>query len=589
MTHPVAIRGSRRLWVQIDSPENVQIAVRGKPVHVRTSGPASGSSRRRVGTARRAQASTARGDRRLGLGARARRPQRPQRPVSSPRRCCASASTRRASPSSATSPPISQAALAEGLVLRPALRLGRPRPDPRRPHDRAAGRGGRRRAARRSGAARRRSRSSRAGSRSASGGRTPTSRTASRKQATLPDGALWVGLVGTAPAVVLEAGGCVAVALPGPPRELQELWPRVLETEPLRRAARAGAAARSARVLRFYGVSESAVAQSLAAAGGDGDGVDVTICARDFEMHVDLFAHPGAEQRARALADALVADSSAYLFSREEVGTAELVLDLLRERGLSLATAESCTGGLVAGRLTDVPGLERRLPRRDRRVRRTGSSTALLGVDASLLAAHGAVSAEVAAAMARGARERARRRRRRLGHGRRRARGRDGGEAGRARLPARVGADGRARPAVRASRATARRSAAAPRSRRCTSCGDSSRSRDRHVTRRPLAWVGMSVFASSARCSSPTRRSRRLAAWQREHLQPGTAGGRVVPAENLHITLVFLGSRPAGRGAGDRSASCAARPTPPSRPTFELRRYRETPRRRDARARRRPA
>ena len=109
-------------------------------------------------------------------------------------------------------------------------------------------------------------------------------------------------------------------------------------------------------MLRFYGVSESAVAQSLAAAGGDGDGVDVTICARDFELHVDLFAHPGAEQRAQALADALVADSEPYLFSREEVGTAELVLGLLRERGLSLATAESCTGGLVAGRLTDVPG-----------------------------------------------------------------------------------------------------------------------------------------------------------------------------------------------------------------------------------------
>ena len=109
-------------------------------------------------------------------------------------------------------------------------------------------------------------------------------------------------------------------------------------------------------MLRFYGVSESAVAQSLAAAGGDGDGVDVTICARDFELHVDLFAHPGAEPRAQALADALAADSEPYLFSRDEVGTAELVLGLLRERGLSLATAESCTGGLVAGRLTDVPG-----------------------------------------------------------------------------------------------------------------------------------------------------------------------------------------------------------------------------------------
>jgi nicotinamide-nucleotide amidase len=224
------------------------------------------------------------------------------------------------------------------------------------------------------------------------------------KQATLPDGALWIGLVGTAPAVVLEARGCVAVALPGPPRELQALWPRVLETEPLRRLLeRSQPPARS--VLRFYGVSESAVAQSLAAAGGEGDGVDVTICARDFELHVDLFAHPGGEERARAIADALVADSEAYLFSREEVGTAELVLRLLRERGLSLGTAESCTGGLVAGRLTDVPGssdvFRGAIVAYDDEVKQSQ-----LGVEASLLAEHGAVSSEVAAAMARGARER---------------------------------------------------------------------------------------------------------------------------------------------------------------------------------------
>jgi nicotinamide-nucleotide amidase len=131
----------------------------------------------------------------------------------------------------------------------------------------------------------------------------------------------------------------------------------------------------------------------------------VTICARDFELHVDLFADPGAEQRAQAIADALVADSEPYLFSREEVGTPELVLGLLRERGLSLATAESCTGGLVAGRLTDIPGssdvFRGAIVAYDDEIKQ-----GLLGVDPSLLASHGAVSAEVAAAMARGARER---------------------------------------------------------------------------------------------------------------------------------------------------------------------------------------
>ena len=82
-----------------------------------------------------------------------------------------------------------------------------------------------------------------------------------RKQAALPEGAEWVGLVGTAPAVVLDTGACVAVALPGPPRELQELWPRVLETQPLL-ALRERAQAPGRRVLRLFGVSESAVAQT---------------------------------------------------------------------------------------------------------------------------------------------------------------------------------------------------------------------------------------------------------------------------------------------------------------------------------------
>ena len=225
-----------------------------------------------------------------------------------------------------------------------------------------------------------------------------------RKQATLPAGAQWVGLVGTAPAVVLPLEGTVAVALPGPPRELQELWPRVLETPPLR-ALRERAHAPARRVVRFFGVSESALAQALAEAGGDGDGVEVTICARDFELYVDLFVQPGAEARADAIERGLVEPNERFLFSRDERSTAELVLDLLRERGLTLGTAESCTGGLVAGRLTDVPGSSDVF--RGAIVAYANEvKTEQLGVPATLLAAHGAVSEEAAAAMARGARER---------------------------------------------------------------------------------------------------------------------------------------------------------------------------------------
>jgi nicotinamide-nucleotide amidase len=225
-----------------------------------------------------------------------------------------------------------------------------------------------------------------------------------RKQATLPDGALSVGLAGTAPGLVLEHGSGVVVVLPGPPNELRRLWPLALETEPLRRLlARARAPER--RVLRFFGASESAVAKALADAGGDGDGVEATICARDFEIHVDLFVDPGADARAGELERRLRAPLERHLFARDERPVEELVLDLCRARGWTLATAESCTGGLVAARLTDVPGASEAF---------LGSVVAYsdgmkrlhLAVSDDLLVRYGAVSAEAAQAMAQGARER---------------------------------------------------------------------------------------------------------------------------------------------------------------------------------------
>jgi nicotinamide-nucleotide amidase len=225
-----------------------------------------------------------------------------------------------------------------------------------------------------------------------------------RKQATLPEGALSLGLAGTAPGIVLDTGECVIVVLPGPPRELQRLWPRALATEPVARVV-ARAPARAHRVLRFFGTPESAVAQALARAGGDGDGVDVTICAREFEIHVDLFVEPGAEARGERIAGGLRADLGQHLFGEDERSVAEIVLDLCRSRGLTLATAESCTGGMVAARLTAIAGASDAF---------LGSVVAYangvkesgLGVPASLLAEHGAVSAEAAAAMADGVRSR---------------------------------------------------------------------------------------------------------------------------------------------------------------------------------------
>jgi nicotinamide-nucleotide amidase len=224
-----------------------------------------------------------------------------------------------------------------------------------------------------------------------------------RKQATLPDGAVSLGLAGTAPGLVLETeGGCAVVVLPGPPRELRRLWPRALETEAVRRVvARAPALGR--RVLRFFGTPESAVAKALAEAGGDGDGVEATICAREFEIHVDLVVEPGADKRADELADALRGSLGRQLFSEDERAIAEIVLDLCRANGLTLATAESCTGGLVSARLTAVPGASAVFKGGVVSYANDVKERAL-GVPAEVLERHGAVSAEAAKAMAEGAR-----------------------------------------------------------------------------------------------------------------------------------------------------------------------------------------
>src|SRR5439155_9747130 len=160
------------------------------------------------------------------------------------------------------------------------------------------------------------------------------------KQATIPEGALSLGLAGTAPGLVLEAGECVVVVLPGPPGELRRLWAEAVAAPAVRRVLDR-AQPPELRLLRFFGASESAVAKALADAGGDGDGVEATICARDFEIHVDLVVEPGAETRAHELSARLVAPLERFLFSRDERPVEELVLDLCREHGLTLATAES--------------------------------------------------------------------------------------------------------------------------------------------------------------------------------------------------------------------------------------------------------
>ena len=214
-----------------------------------------------------------------------------------------------------------------------------------------------------------------------------------RKQATRPAGSRAAGMAGTAPALVVPTRRAAVVVLPGPPRELQRLWPPALEHEAVKRVLERATPAER-RVLRFFGASESELARALE--DQHGSGVDVTICARDFEIAVELFGD------GEPVAAVLRERSGRHLFAEDERTIAEIVLADLRSRGWTLATAESCTGGMVAERVTEIAGSSDVF---------IGAVVAYanevkereLGVPAAVLAKHGAVSAETAAAMARGA------------------------------------------------------------------------------------------------------------------------------------------------------------------------------------------
>lgn len=223
-----------------------------------------------------------------------------------------------------------------------------------------------------------------------------------RKQAQLPEGGASLGLAGTAPGVLLPTKSGLAIALPGPPGELRRVWQTAIERPELQ-ALFARVRSPEHRLLRFFGLPESAVAGVVEEAGGEAAGLEVTICAHDLEVEVDLVVPPGAEEQAERLAAALRLAHPRQLFAEDEQKVEAIVLDLARGRGLTLAAAESCTGGLVSARLTSIPGSSDvfvgGLVAYGNRVKREG-----LGVASELLDRFGAVSAEAAAAMAGGVR-----------------------------------------------------------------------------------------------------------------------------------------------------------------------------------------
>jgi nicotinamide-nucleotide amidase len=228
---------------------------------------------------------------------------------------------------------------------------------------------------------------------------------ANRKQATIPEGSTPLDPVGTAPGLVVPAGERVVVVLPGPPRELQPMWEAAVETEPVRELLSRATPLR-AYTMRMFGVPESEIAKSLREMEAEGvelDSVEITTCLRRGEIEIDVRYRDQSEQVAEAVREGLMRRHPEETFSVDgETIDAQVATLLLGRR---LALAESCSGGLMAARITDLAGASEYFAGAVVAYSNEAKA-AMLGVDPGLIEAHGAVSPEVAEAMAIGAIER---------------------------------------------------------------------------------------------------------------------------------------------------------------------------------------
>lgn len=229
-------------------------------------------------------------------------------------------------------------------------------------------------------------------------------RAANRKQAMVPAGAQVLDPVGTAPGVVVP-GKPAVIVLPGPPRELQPMWHKAIQT-PVAQEAIAGRTVYRQDTIRMFGLPESGLAETLRAAQASIPGYDrleITTCLRRGEIEMVTRYEPHDADVYAQLTQLLRKEHSEQLYSEDGSQVDDVVARLLA--GRRIATAESCTAGLLSARLTDGPGSSDYVAggvvaySNDAKIE-------LLGVDPALIQTHGAVSEPVAEAMAAGALQR---------------------------------------------------------------------------------------------------------------------------------------------------------------------------------------
>ncbi len=221
------------------------------------------------------------------------------------------------------------------------------------------------------------------------------------RQALLPAGAVaWPNPVGSAPGVLISHEGRHVVLLPGVPEEMRQL--ALQSMAPLVRSLGGGTVAYT--VIRTVGIAESLLEQRLGDLSAALDGAAVAYLPGLGGVDVRIALPPSHEEaesvvaRARSL---LRGAAGAFIYSEEDRALEQVIGDLLRARGWRLAVAESCTGGLLGGRITSVAGSSAWFDG-GAIVYANAAKIAAVGVPSALLEAHGAVSEEVARALARG-------------------------------------------------------------------------------------------------------------------------------------------------------------------------------------------
>ena len=226
-------------------------------------------------------------------------------------------------------------------------------------------------------------------------------RAANRKQAMVPVGAVVMDPVGTAPGVIVP-GKPTVVVLPGPPRELQPMW-RTAAQLPAFQEAIAGRTIYRQDTIRMFGLPESGLAETLRDAEQHLPGFDaleITTCLRRGELEIVTRYEPDAADAYSRLVDVLRDRHGQQIFSEDGSQVDDQVAELLT--GRRIATAESCTGGLLAARLTERPGSSAYIAG-GLVAYANDAKSELLGVEPELIQQHGAVSEPVAEAMAAGA------------------------------------------------------------------------------------------------------------------------------------------------------------------------------------------